>query len=116
MRISDFCILTDASRVLNFQIDGKSEDVVNVRENTNVSVVCQAEGRPLPTIRLFKRSSDIQDLQISVTYNTSELRHTMITVQCMETASYSCGSENVISGDQKYILLIVSCECLFFTF
>lgn len=104
-------ILTDASRVLSFQIDGKSEDIVNVRENTNVSVVCQAEGKPLPTIRLFKTSSNNQDLEISVAYSALQLQHTMTTVQCEATASYSCKSENGISGDEKNLRLIVSCEC-----
>ncbi|PVD27861.1 hypothetical protein C0Q70_13037 [Pomacea canaliculata] len=98
-----------ASRVLSFQIDGKSEDTVNVRENTNVSVVCQAEGKPLPTIRLLKKSSNNQDLEISVAYSALQLQHTMTTVQCEATASYSCKSENGISEDEKNLRLIVSC-------
>lgn len=104
-----FVLLTDASRVLSFKIDNKADDIVTVKENTNVSVVCQAEGRQLPTIHLFKRSSDNQDLELASTNNTLELQYTMTAVKCETTAIYSCKSENNISGDQKYIQLIVSC-------
>ncbi|XP_025100982.1 uncharacterized protein LOC112568095 isoform X2 [Pomacea canaliculata] len=98
-----------ASRVLSFKIDNKADDIVTVKENTNVSVVCQAEGRQLPTIHLFKRSSDNQDLELASTNNTLELQYTMTAVKCETTAIYTCKSENNISGDQKYIRLIVSC-------
>lgn len=103
-------LLTDAPRVLSFKIDNKADDIVNVRENTNVSVVCEAEGRPLPTLRLFTRSSDNQDVELTAVNNELELQYTMLAVKCETSATYSCKSENEVSEDQRRILLIVSCE------
>ncbi|XP_025100983.1 uncharacterized protein LOC112568097 [Pomacea canaliculata] len=97
-----------ASRVLSFKIDNKADDIVNVSDNANVSTVCQAEGRPLPTLRLFTRSSDNQDVELTAVINGLELQYTM-SVKCGTTATYSCKSENEVSEDQRRILLTVSC-------
>lgn len=107
-------MLTDAPRVLSFSIDNKTDTMVNVSENTNVSVVCQAEGRPPPTMRVFKRSGDNQTL--IVTNDTLQLQHTMTAVMCETTGNYTCESENSVSVDHKYIILIASCEypCYYF--
>lgn len=111
-------LLTDAPRVQSFKIDNKADDVVNVTENTNVSVVCRAEGRPLPTISLYKRGSDNQNSDILVATNASELQYTINVVNCEAAYNYFCKTENPIAVDQRNILLIVLCEypCCYFEY
>lgn len=95
---------------MSFKIDNKTDDVVNVNENRNVSAFCQAEGKPLPILRLYKKGNDNQEIIISEANNVQALDNTINSVNCEDVYNYSCKSENSISKDQKYILLTVSCE------
>lgn len=96
--------------MLSFKIAEKEDGVVNVTENTNVSIVCQAEGRPLPTISLFRKGNDNLNQSIFVANNKSDLKYTINVVNCEEAYNYFCKSENSISVDQRNIFLIVLCK------
>lgn len=99
-----------------FKINNKEDNSVNVTENASVQVACEAEGRPTPTIRLFKRSADNQDLELALADNTNTLTHDLTAVKCEATANYSCQSNNSVSMHQKYIALFVLCEYPFCCF
>lgn len=94
----------------SFKIGDKADAVVNVTENTNVSVVCEADGRPLPTISLFRKGNDNLNQNIFVANNESNLKYTINVVNCEAAYNYFCKSENSISADQRNILLIVLCK------
>lgn len=109
-------MLADASKVISFKIDNKTDDIVNVNENRSVSVVCQAEGKPLPKLRLYKRGSKNQNITLSE--DVEKLQYTINVVNCEDAYTYFCKSENNISSDERNIRLTVSCEYsrCYFTF
>lgn len=103
-------MLTDAPRVLSFKIDNKADDVVNVMENTKVSVVCQAEGRPLPTMSLYRKGSDNQNYNTLVANSVSELHYIINVLNYDAAYDYFCKAENSISMNQRNILLRILCK------
>lgn len=64
----------------------------------------------MPSIRLIKRNSGIQDQQLVVSSNAQELHHTISAVTCEAAGRYVCQSENIIGTDEKDIQMIIFCE------
>ncbi|XP_025100102.1 uncharacterized protein LOC112567624 [Pomacea canaliculata] len=98
-----------SSRVLTFKINNMDIDTVNVSENTDLTVVCKADGRPTPSLSLFK-NIDNQKFKLAVVNDSDELTHTMTAVTCQDAGNYVCQSENIICVDAKSIQVFVFCE------
>ena len=84
-------------------------------EGGNVSLTCQATGRPVPTISWYFNNTLLVDgmkHKISETTSSTTISSTLtiMSVESSDVGTYTCNATNVVSTDTSYGVLTVNGE------
>lgn len=91
-------------------------ETIIVNENSSVSMLCQADGRPTPPMSLVIIKDNNRVLSsrpagvIQVMEETGELRYFINHIQCEDSGDYKCEVDNSVGTDSKTVKLLVLCE------
>jgi hypothetical protein len=94
-------------------IDNATSSLIIINEHENITMECQARGRPTPSITWFRRNKD-ENNQTILANNTNGQLHLM-NVSRYQTGHYECRASNGVNGHvvSKDIELRVLCKYKF---
>lgn len=109
-----YFIHSDPPSVLSFQLNVENQ-TLTVAENSNVTMLCSANGRPAPRMLLI-RGSDHQQLtqrpqgDIQLNELNRDLDFFLCQARCQDSGDYICKVDNGVGQDSKTVRLLVQCE------
>lgn len=114
-------LISDPPSIITFFLNGHVGPTVTVSENSDVDMLCEAHGRPNPTM-LFITNKDnkvlIDSKQNGVQLSEGKGQITTILrkLRCEDSADYRCELENSVGRSNQSIRLLVPCKLLFWVF
>ena len=92
-------------------IDNATSSPVIINEHDNITMKCQARGRPTPYIAWYRRNIDGKD-QIQILANNTDGQFHLINVNRYQTGHYECRASNGVNQHvvSKDIELRVLCK------
>jgi hypothetical protein len=99
-------------------IDNATSSPMTINEHDNVTMECQARGRPIPYVTWFRQNKDRKDLnnqtqfENQVLANNTDGQYHLINVSRDQTGHYECRASNGVNGHvvSKQVELRVLCK------
>lgn len=103
---------------MSFKLNNSANSTVTVAENTTVTMLCQSDGRPAPSLTITDVTNYNRVLQSVSGGNITqadqrELSHTITAVQCEASGEYRCAANNGVGQMYQSLTLFVKCKYSF---
>lgn len=101
--------------MLSFTANDEHNTTMMVDENSNVSLSCEAAGRPTPSMILTSDStsrelSRILEDDLQPSDRTGKIVFVMHDMQCENSGTYRCEADNRAGQDNRTLKLFVPCK------